>query len=532
MRRHTLGRRPLALLGETVRDHVQLNEIVFSVAISVCEKAGRWQQALHLLEDVRTKHLRADCLLYGGVIAACGRAGKWQQGLCLLQEAEQMLLQTNLITYSTAISACEQAGEWQQAVHLLHSIATKRMKLDTICLNTVISAFARVGEWLAAMTLLTMMKHSKTMRPDDITYACAVRACETASAWGMALVLLQDSELRKVPPNIVAINSAIAACGQSTEWVQALWLCRKSRERRVRLNVASCTSAIRACQDAAVWQQALQVLSSMRSLGVRANLDSYYCSLQACLQSSEWKQAQGILKAMEAKQVWGTLYTLSPCQLDSMEQKLILIDSRQRGAPRARKHCASSQRRQPRCCEHLQRQEAELMPSCFARWSVCCQTCRPPVSWLARFPDHALLVESRIDATFGSAAGSSCATCTTRNAIEMLWLPSMNHLNLAEACSLLGKAGILRKSSKMAHPTSSLRTKRIYMTDFAACATARRNGLLIGFPEQAGPFASFPKPSASLSPRNPHITCCLQLYHGQAYPSLLYLIIHPNIETK
>ena len=59
--------------------HVQMqqgcerNVITYSSLIAACEKAGRWQLALKLLEDMQRDHISPNTLTFNSLISACAQ---------------------------------------------------------------------------------------------------------------------------------------------------------------------------------------------------------------------------------------------------------------------------------------------------------------------------------------------------------------------------------------------------------------------------------------------------------------------------
>ena len=55
---------------------VSIDVISFSAAISVCEKGGRWQRALCLLDDMCKAGVTMDVISFSATISACEKDGQ------------------------------------------------------------------------------------------------------------------------------------------------------------------------------------------------------------------------------------------------------------------------------------------------------------------------------------------------------------------------------------------------------------------------------------------------------------------------
>lgn len=119
---HALGRCGRQNQQTSQWERVVPNTIIYNTAISACEKAGRADKALalvnHLLEHGPKFPVPAfpDTITYSAAISACAKAGEADKALELF---DQLLEQgpkcpvpifPNAITYSAVISACDKAG--------------------------------------------------------------------------------------------------------------------------------------------------------------------------------------------------------------------------------------------------------------------------------------------------------------------------------------------------------------------------------------------------------------------------------------
>jgi pentatricopeptide repeat domain-containing protein 1 len=59
---------------------------LYTMAISTCARAQRWEEALSLLAGIRARGLKPDNSAYTAAINACGQAGEWQRALQLLYD--------------------------------------------------------------------------------------------------------------------------------------------------------------------------------------------------------------------------------------------------------------------------------------------------------------------------------------------------------------------------------------------------------------------------------------------------------------
>lgn len=161
------GRRDeaLALLGEMRRASVRPDTVAYNSAIDACSVIGDWQAALRLLGQMKEGTLaapRPDVVSYGGAITACARAGRADEALnlvaelrtnearataaavrgngALLQGEEEELPLPNMVTYSAALFACLKAGEVPRAGELLEEMMAAGIKPNGVHCDTMVAA--------------------------------------------------------------------------------------------------------------------------------------------------------------------------------------------------------------------------------------------------------------------------------------------------------------------------------------------------------------------------------------------------------
>ena len=93
--------------------------IIFSAAISACEKGGQWERALSLLDEMRESGVTPNVFSFNAAISACEKGGQVERALSLLEEMRESGVTPDEISFKTAVSACEKDGVSERARSLL-----------------------------------------------------------------------------------------------------------------------------------------------------------------------------------------------------------------------------------------------------------------------------------------------------------------------------------------------------------------------------------------------------------------------------
>jgi pentatricopeptide repeat domain-containing protein 1 len=82
--------------------------------------------------EMHVQHVTPDIICYSSAISTCEKDGKWEQALNLLQLACVQAVELNDISYNAAISACSKGQQWMAALDLLTISRDARILSDTI----------------------------------------------------------------------------------------------------------------------------------------------------------------------------------------------------------------------------------------------------------------------------------------------------------------------------------------------------------------------------------------------------------------
>jgi pentatricopeptide repeat domain-containing protein 1 len=75
------------------------------------------------LKDMEQAGVSPNVITYSSAITACDRAGEWQQALQLQKHMTDVAaVQPNAITYSAVMSALARKGRYSEAIELLNNI--------------------------------------------------------------------------------------------------------------------------------------------------------------------------------------------------------------------------------------------------------------------------------------------------------------------------------------------------------------------------------------------------------------------------
>lgn len=184
-------------------------------------RAMETQQAIHILETMRSDGLAPECKTYSAAISAYEKVGQWQKALDLFREMQSDGVRPDVISFNAVIAACGKGQQWEYALQLLDEMPRAGVDPDATTFATAISACAKPGQWQKAIALLNQMRRLQ-LPPGPIAYSAAMSACRVAGQWERTIALLDEMRATgSLVPNAVQYNHAICACVDAGEHARA-----------------------------------------------------------------------------------------------------------------------------------------------------------------------------------------------------------------------------------------------------------------------------------------------------------------------
>lgn len=388
----------LGLMSEMRENGLTPDEVTFSTAVTACGRAGEWERALSLLDEMATERecLTPDVVAINAAIDACGRAGQCQQALDLL--GRMMRGSSSLVREITSTGAVRTGtrGETSSAGVAVQGTDGRRSNgsptapsdgvvatvgvqrregsagtrvdqtdasrdryhhptrggngteeekgplwppPDTVSFNAAMEACARAGRWRVGAALLPRMRQEGA-RPDVRSYASALACLRAGGEWACSLELLEDlsssKERRGFSPDLGCYGTVMATLGEAGEWERALELLRRLQQRR--------TSGISSESRGPIRLGALSTVAggggvASASATAGPNIVCYNAALAACAKAGAWHPALTLLEEMEERGIFDVVSfnsAMHACRGQQHWRKAVGLLNRMRGRDTAR----------------------------------------------------------------------------------------------------------------------------------------------------------------------------------------------------
>jgi pentatricopeptide repeat domain-containing protein 1 len=262
--------------------------------MAACERAGEWEKALGLFVGLREAGGAADAAVFNAAISAAASSGDVSLTRSLLEEMKaEDGVEVTLRAFNGVLKACERAADWDGALDTLMEMKTAGLKPDKISYTCAIGAAGRAREWEMALSLFTQME-VENVEIDPLAFHTLLRALTAAGQWAVSLhaftrVLNTTGSSEMHTSTLFA--SALDACAAGGQRDRALELLQQMRTLRVMPSAACYHGVAASCAAADDWQGALGVLQDMVKQDMPPESETWQIVLNACRKAGRDEEA-------------------------------------------------------------------------------------------------------------------------------------------------------------------------------------------------------------------------------------------------
>lgn len=226
-----------------------------------CERAGRWREALGLLDEMARRDVRPNPHTYAAAIGALGSHRLWREALGLLDRLEEEGLQADAHVMNAALLACGGAGQWAAAFDLLRE-RMPRLGVPPSAhhLHVAVKCAASKGQLRNALDLMRYAERAG-VEVDAKLVDLGLCVCAKAGAAQDTILLLRMLSRARLPLSERMRCSSISALGRGGQWELAVRLLRASSD------VACHNAALSVLVRAERCEAAIALLHRMRERG-------------------------------------------------------------------------------------------------------------------------------------------------------------------------------------------------------------------------------------------------------------------------
>ncbi|CAK9100075.1 unnamed protein product [Durusdinium trenchii] len=260
----------------------------YSQTLKSYTKGADWQAALLLLDDL-DKAGAANVILYSVAVTSCERGQQLALGISLLRRAERQKIQPDTVMYNTLISSCATSSQWPCCVHVLSQLKQAAVPADVISFNSALKGFRCTSVWFNALILQQQIGQARLQA--SVVTMNSIISCD--AGWPRALESFAWLQQEKLPADLVTYNAVQAA----SPWPRAFSFLRSIRREGLEPDVVTSGALVAGSR----WEWSLQHLQS--------DFPTNAVAYNACLALLPWHGAMHVLKLIRFQQLRVTART-------------------------------------------------------------------------------------------------------------------------------------------------------------------------------------------------------------------------------
>jgi pentatricopeptide repeat protein len=285
----------LAKAREVLRLMPERDAVSWTALMSGYTEHGHGHEALGCLQEMAEEGISPDAVTYVCALKACGiirslEAGKQIEaeliGRGLLDFGRNLVLGNALVDMYAKCDALESAED-----------AFGRLSVrDVVSWNSLLSGYTQCKRSEEALGLFRRMQNEERVRPDEVTYTCALRACSLVGSLELGEQIAAEVHKRGLLQSTAAVlgNALVdmyAKCGLLTKAQEAF-------ERLPVRDVVAWNSLIAGHAQLGRADAVLGLVSELRANGVAPNAITFLASLTACSHAGLLREGQMIFASL------------------------------------------------------------------------------------------------------------------------------------------------------------------------------------------------------------------------------------------
>jgi len=260
------------------------------------EKCTKVDQALAVLEELKTAGLTGDVQVYNRVLNLAAKGKSTKLAISLLNEMFELDgLWPNVVNFNTVLNACRQGKDLNTALTVFDRMKEEGVWPDEVSYATMISL---AGE-------LEIPERPKAFPEDRINLAEALFE-EMIQQGNSPIFEIPGQSMPRLKPNFMVFGALLGVLSKAGRWERCLEIQAIMGHHNVKLNQIHYLAIISACIKGEDPQRALDIFAEAEE-HLELTAECYNAAMQAHLQLGDFKGVQNTFKQLESRRVPPTM---------------------------------------------------------------------------------------------------------------------------------------------------------------------------------------------------------------------------------
>lgn len=242
-----------------------------------------------------------NAVLYCSILKGFAREKKMGRVMKAYEEMRERRIDLSIVTYNTTLDACARCQRMDLAPRILRDMKEQGIALNLISYSTLLKGHCQAGNVREGFNILSDMRQSTTLRPDEIMYNSLLDGCAQHNMVEDGLQLLGDMQADGVKPSNFTLSIVVKILGYKAKKLdEAFKACEVIQEKYhiPKLNIHVYTNLIQACVYCRDLPRALRTMEELvQKARIRPELRTYNVLVRGLLSGGRFGDATAVLRS-------------------------------------------------------------------------------------------------------------------------------------------------------------------------------------------------------------------------------------------
>ncbi|WVZ95582.1 hypothetical protein U9M48_041326 [Paspalum notatum var. saurae] len=254
-------------------------------------KCGELGRACRVFEKMEQRDLGT----WNSMIFGCCRAGEWEEARRLLDDMRRQGTDPGVVTWNTLISSYARSGDLDVAMDLLEQMEDSGVAPDVVTWTSLVSGLVHSDRGAEALQCFIRMRLAG-VEPNGMTIASAISACASLGLLSQGLELHCHAIKVGGVNNVLSGNSLVDMYAKCGDIVAAKRIFNEIPEK----DIFSWNSMIAGYAQAGYCGKAYELFCMMESLGVQRNVITWNIMISGYIRNGDDERAFELFQMMES----------------------------------------------------------------------------------------------------------------------------------------------------------------------------------------------------------------------------------------
>lgn len=261
------------------------------------DSEGAYELLLSLLED-KDCYSEVNAVSFGSVLKAFSREKKMDRAWAIFEDMKRYNVSPIVTTYNMLCDACTTNSQMDRIPMLIAHMKKSGVTPNLITFSTLLKGHCQKGDMQAAFEILTQMRKTTDLKPDEIMYNTLLDGCGTHGMINEGKNVFIQMEKEGIKPSNYTLSVLVKLMGNARQIDEVFELVASTTDKYgFKANAHVYANLVQACVANKKLPYALQVLQGMAKDKQQPDIRTYSTTIRACINAGMFEDATRLARA-------------------------------------------------------------------------------------------------------------------------------------------------------------------------------------------------------------------------------------------